>query len=255
MVIATLASSGALALFSGLVYNRVGFKVGLPGLAKEERRAVNMFKAWWHALAAITYVSAGFLLAGAFGTISLAVFEILLYIELGVICLALWGLTYYLVYLFSGKSVLFWPMGVFYGLLMGWLLYLILQADPHAVTVEKWQVRVEYANEDVLGGGFGLVFLALFIGPSVAGAIGYFTLFFRTNEPRARYRIGMVSLSLIVWLGSSIVANLLDINERDWWMLTSRFISLAAALVILMAYQPPAWVRRRIASREGPKPA
>ncbi len=246
MAVATLVTSGVLSLLSGLVYNRVGVKVGASDLAPDERRAVNMFKAWWHALAGITYISAVFLLVGAFGTISLPVFEVLLYFELGIICLALWGLTYYLVFLFTGKAAWFWPMGVFYVLLMVWLFYLIVQSDPNAVVVEKWQVTLEYANEDLLGGSFTFIFLALFIGPTLLGAIGYFTLFFRTKEPKARYRIGMVSLSLIVWLGSGIVANILGINEQDWWRLSSRVISVAAALVILMAYQPPAWIRGRL---------
>ncbi len=33
--------------------------------------------------------------------------------------------------------------------------------------------------------------------------------------------------------------------EQDWWQLASRFIGLAAALTILLAYLPPRWLKQR----------
>ncbi len=248
----TLLLSAVFSLLTGLVYTWVGVKVGQPGLKPDEQRAVTMFKIWWHTLAGVTYVSMAFTVAGAFDWIDLAFFTALLYVELGIICLALWGLTYYLAFLFTGKPSWFIPMGVFYGVVMVWLFYIVVLSDPAAVSVGRWQVTVEYANPDVLTAGFSQLLILVFIGPSVLGAIGYFSLFFRTKDPNARYRIGMVSLSLLTWLGSSIVASLLGINEEAWWSPVSRVISLAAAFAILMAYQPPAWVRRRLAGAEGP---
>jgi hypothetical protein len=252
VVLVTLLYSGAFALLTAAVYTWVGLKVGRPGLEPDELRAVRMFKLWWHSLAALTYVSAAFLLLGAFGTIDLAIFVSLLYVELGVICLAFWGLAYYLAFLFTGKRGWFVPLGIFYTAFLVLLFYLIVKSQPIGVTTERWQVSIKYAHENLLGTGASLVFLFLFLGPQVIGAIAYFTLYFRTDDPWARYRIGMVSLSLLAWFGSSIAAGLLGASQDESWMLASRVISLAAALVILMAYRPPAWVRRRLGSPAGP---
>lgn len=242
---ATLAVSAAFALVTALVYALVGLKVGRPNLTKEEHRAVLMFKLWWHGLAGLTFVSASFLALGAFGRIDVALFQSLLFAELAVICLALWGLAYYLAFLFTGRTALFYPLGIFYGLLCLWLFYLVVLADPVGIEVTRWQVNLEFADEDRFS-SFSLLFAILLVGPQLAGAIAYFTLFFRTDEPRAKYRIALVSLSLIGWLGSGIVAGALGVSEDEGWMVASRFIGLAAALVILMAYQPPPLIARRL---------
>jgi hypothetical protein len=251
MVATTLLWSGVFALVTGLVYGLVGRKVGRPDLSPEERRAVAMFKLWWYSLAGVTLVSAAFLMLGAFGSIDLALFMALLFAELVVICLALWGLAYYLAFLFTGKTRYFVPLGVFYGVLCLWLFYLVVAADPVGVTVTRWQVMLDYANQEVLA-GFNLLFVVLLVGPQLVGAIAYFTLLFRTDNPHAKYRIAMVSVSLMVWLGSGIVAGALGIGEDESWMLASRFISLAAALAIFLAYQPPAWVSRRLDAAQAP---
>ncbi|MEA3203187.1 MAG: hypothetical protein QOI63_862, partial [Thermoplasmata archaeon] len=146
----------------------------------------------------------------------------------------------------------FYPLGAFYGLFLLLLVYLIVRSEPVGVTTQRWQVMIKFAHENILGPAGGLVFLLLFVGPQVVGALAYFTLFFRTDDPWARYRIGMVSLSLTVWFGSSVVAGLLGFGQDERWMLLSRLISLVAALVILMAYRPPAWVRRRLDGRARP---
>lgn len=62
----------------------------------------------------------------------------------------------------------------------------------------------------------------------------------------ARYRIGMVSGTLVLWFSSSITASLVGLSRNEAWSLASRFISLTAALLILIAYRPPGPLRRRL---------
>jgi hypothetical protein len=60
-----------------------------------------------------------------------------------------------------------------------------------------------------------------------------------------RYRILLVSWSIIIWFLSAYLASISGLSQQDWWQIASRLIGLGAALTILFAYQPPSWIKRR----------
>ncbi|MHB1261420.1 MAG: hypothetical protein ACYC2H_06860 [Thermoplasmatota archaeon] len=51
--------------------------------------------------------------------------------------------------------------------------------------------------------------------------------------------------SIIVWFGSGVVATGAQVSDQLSYQLFSRLIGIAGALVILMAYKPPRWIRTR----------
>jgi hypothetical protein len=75
--------------------------------------------------------------------------------------------------------------------------------------------------------------------------LAYFTLYFHVSEVTQKYRVLLVSWSIIIWFLSPLFAIVAGLAEQDWWQLASRLIGLAAALTILMAYQPPRWLQQR----------
>ena len=79
----------------------------------------------------------------------------------------------------------------------------------------------------------------------IIGGLAYFTLYFRVSDVTQKYRILLVSWSIIIWFLSPYCARAGGLAEQDWWQLASRLIGLAAALTILMAYLPPRWLKQR----------
>lgn len=252
-----LLTIAAFSVASAIVYTFVGLRVGRRGLDADERLAMAMFKLWWYSLAAITLVTAGFSLSGAFRYTDLALYTTLLYVALIILCLALFGIGYYLAFLFTGRRAFLVPLAAFYGAFAVWLVYLVTAAAPTHVEVGRWQTQVQYAHPEALVGASTRGLLLLVFLPQVLGAIAYGSLYFRAEDRAVRYRIAMVSLSLLGWFGSSLLASALRFNAQDWWVVTSRFISLLASLLIYAAYRPPAWVERRLArdGRAAPRPA
>ena len=87
--------------------------------------------------------------------------------------------------------------------------------------------------------------IVLLLLPQIIGGFAYFTLYFRVTETTQKYRILLVSWSIIIWFLSPLAALAGGLAEQDWWQLASRLIGLAAALTILIAYLPPRWLKQR----------
>lgn len=244
------------ALLQGLLYAAVGRAVSQRQLTGEARRANAFFVLWWHSLAGLLIATAGFSAAAAFGYINLALHITLLHAVLLVICLALWGLGYYFAYLFTGRAHWLVPLGVFYGAFFLLLDYLVLLREPYAVHLGTWSTEIQYRHE-LAGGGWTQFLLLLLVGPPIVGALAYLSLYFRVDAPEQKYRIGLVGGSISLWMASGVVASAAGWNETGWWRFVSSLIGVCAALTILLAYRPPAAVRRRFEaeSRESPEVA
>ena len=207
----------------------------------EAAMAWNMFVLWWYALAFSTLSSGILNLLGAF--ITLPLFTTIYFLNLAATCVALFGLLFYLLYLFTGKVRLLEPLAIFYILYYFLLVYYVLASTPVGITVNRWNSALTYENR-IQG---PLFYLALFLlaFPQIIGSLAYFMLYFQVKPTTQKYRILLVSWSILIWFLSSLLASIFNTGQQDWWQVTSRLIGLGAALTILMAYQPPSWIRRR----------
>lgn len=244
MIQSTLLFGAALAVLCAGIYYYVGRVLSRrqqtsPGAGL----AWLMFVIWWYALAAAT-LSGGILnLLGAFGIVNLYLFTTITLMNLLTICVALFGLMFYLLYLFTGSSRLLVSLGLFYFLYYALLVYFIQASDPIGVTVNRWNTTLE--NQNVIRGPLYLIALSLLVFPQIIGSLAYFMLFFQVKAPTQKYRILLVSWSIIIWFMSSFLASISGFSNQDWWQVVSRLIGLVAALTILFAYQPPSWIKRR----------
>ena len=207
------------------------------------RLAWQLFGLWWYSLAATTLVGGILHLLGAFNLVSLPFFVALTYINILLICIALWGLLYYLVYLFTGSQRFLVPLTIFYVLYYVLLVYYITVSDPIGVEIARWTTQLVYTHP--LTGPFFALALVLLVFPQILASLAYFTLFFRVREATQRYRVLLVSWCIILWFGSAFVASVAGLSREDWWQILSRLIGLGAALGILCAYLPPGIIRRR----------
>ena len=202
-----------------------------------------MFVTWWYALALATLSGGVLSLLGAFGIIGLPLYTTIFILNFLTTCVALSGLMFYLLYLYTGKTGLIWLVGIFYFFYFGMLVYYIEASDPVGVAVNRWNTSLQYQN--VIRGPFYYALLFLLVFPQIIGSLAYFGLYFQVKLKTQKYRILLVSWSIIIWFLSTFLASVTGQSEQDWWPIVSRLIGLVAALTILFAYQPPSWIKRR----------
>ena len=231
-------------IVSATIYGYVAARLRQRTVSDPDARlAWQLFGIWWYCLAATTLVSGILHLLGAFNILSLTPFVAFTYINILLICIALWGLLYYLIYLFTGSRRFMVPLTIFYIIYYILLVYLITASDPVRVEMTRWAVQLVYAHP--LTGPFFSLALVLLVFPQILAALTYFTLFFRMREATQRYRILLVSWCIILWFGSAFAASVAGLSREDWWQIVSRLIGLGAAIGILFAYFPPKIIRRR----------
>jgi hypothetical protein len=226
------------------IYAYVGWRLSKRVIySSEASLAWGAFTVWWYGLAVTTLIGGAQNLLGAVGLTSLPLFVTATYINLLAICLALWGLLYYLIYLFTGNRGLLVPLAVSYLIYFVLLAYYVTASMPESVNVGRWSARLVY-QAPLTGPFFGLL-LGFLLLPQIIGGFAYFTLYFRVSDVTQKYRVLLVSWSIIVWFLSPLIALAGGLAGKDWWQFASRLIGLAAALTILMAYLPPRWLKRR----------
>lgn len=239
----TLLLDGFLGLAIAGIYVYIGRTLARRPVEGEARRASLLFAGWWHALAVLTVIGSGTRALAAAGLLTFPLYEAAIYVTLVPLCFALFALLYYLVYLFTGRSTFLVPLAVIYSAFYVFLVGYVASLQPIGFIAGDWTLKLEYANPPE-GGVHSTLILALVV-PHIVGALAYMRLIFTLKDRTARYRVALVSGSILAWFGSSLLASELDLGDWYWWPLASRAIALVAALTILAAYRPPVWLQRR----------
>lgn len=239
----SLLLAAAIGLAMACVYAWVGRTVRRRPVSPEARRARDLFAVWWYGLAATGSLGAAGLVLGAMGTTSLEVHLLRTHVSLLVLVVALGGLQYYLLYVFTGRRGLLGYVVTFYAAFYLFLLYLVTIAGPMGVEISAWRVRLVYLAPPE--GAAVTVALALLLLPQTLTALGYLSLVFVVREPEARFRIVVVASALVVWFGSAYVVGLAGVGGSVAWQVGSRVVALAAALAVLVAFHPPKRLMRR----------
>lgn len=229
---------------SSLLFLHIGNVLRRRKVSADAVLANRMFVLWWMSLGGLGLVGVAQNLAYLAGWLPIWLYQAAVSGILVILFLALWGLQFYLVYLYTGSRRSFAPLGVFYGLLYFATMALVAYIGrPETITDNGWSLQTEPTIEFSMA--FNLGFSLFIIGPQLFAAIAYAQLYRKTEDATQRYRIAMVTGSIGVWFGSGFVATLLSISDQTAWLVTSRLISVLAALAILFAYRPPKVLRKR----------
>jgi hypothetical protein len=250
----TLLFDAAFATATAVLYAYVGGLVRSRPTADADARLANrMFTVFWFGLAAINVMGAIRNVLAVAGVLDIGWHAALGFLSIVPLVALLWGLTYYLAYIYTGKRWLFAPLTAIHALLLGGFCYLVWWMQPQGVTVNEWSVVVDYARNPA--GPLVALLLFTILGPVLLLSLGYGTLYFRTDDPTARYRIALVSGAFILWFGSPLVAYAVPALGEWWaWPIATRVIGLISTLMILAAYKPPRFVRDRYAIRSVMEP-
>lgn len=205
---------------------------------------MTLFAVWWFGLAASTAIGGARSLLGAVGILDLAIHATLSMVSLLPLCVALWGLLYYLLFLYTGRKSILWPLSALYALVYLSFVALIVWLAPTGAEASASGVTLTYARE--ASGPVVWAFLAVLLGPIVVAAILYGSLYFRLKDRSQRYRVGLVSAGFLVWFAAPAVAFVAGVADDAWWPVASHVIGLVVPGIVLLAYKPPSWVRRRL---------
>lgn len=240
------------ALTTGIVYAYVARLVLSRRLSPEAHRANVAFATWWGTFGIVEFLAAAYNLPAAFGLRDLALAVTLINVLLVLIVVAIAGLMYYLVFLYTGSQRAYWPVVVFYGVLAVALLYLIAWMQPTGFDESQGPGALAYTRQ--LAGGPAITLGLVFSLPVVVAAIAYGSLYWRTDDAHARFRIATISLSFTAWFGWSAVSSALELGRKypdsRALLVVNSAITLAAAFLVVAAYKPPAWIAERLARRE-----
>ena len=241
---ATLTVSVIFAFLAAGIYAYTGWRLSKRVIAASESRlAWQFFTVWWYGLAASTLLNGLLNLMGALGVTNLALYVTATYLNLQVSCIALLGLFYYLIYLYTGNGRWLAPLAIFYTLAYVVLIYYVTRSEPVSVDLEPWNASLAYRTP--LTGPFIVLLVALLFASQLLGGFVYFTLYFRVPDVTQKFRILLVSWSIIFWFLIPFVSVAAGLDGQDWWEIFSRLLGLAAAWTILLAYWPPQWLKQR----------
>lgn len=229
------AATGATLAFVG----RVTLRRAPQG---EARPAALMFSAWWLAAGVAIVVQSSHAALGAVGVLDATLHATLLYANAAPLAVGLCGLLCYLVYVHTGSRRAFGPIVAAYALFFGFTVFVYARLGPWSVVAGEWDVRLVPANDEP---ALTLVFGTLFALPALVAAVGYAALLVRVREPEQRYRVGLVSGAFVLLFGALLLGFALRWHEASWYALSYQLPGLAAALLVLAAFRPPAWVGRR----------
>jgi hypothetical protein len=117
---------------------------------------------------------------------------------------------------------------------------------PVGVYVGDWRTDLQYADESPPW--LALLSGAWLILPPVVLAAAALVAARRLDAARRpqRNRITLVGLAIIVWWAVAAVAGQREAFGSESFQVFNRFLGLSMALVVLAAYQAPAWLRRRL---------
>lgn len=242
---AKLLLRGFVALVTALAYAYVARLVVARKLEGDAVRANRAFAVWWISFGAIEFLVAGYQIPAAFGELDLALAVTFLNALVIMLAVALAGLLCFLVYLYTGSTRAFAPIAVAYAIVAAGLLYLVAWMQPDGF--DPATGAIHYTRQ--LVGAPSAALGAVIALPVVLAAVGYASLYFRVTEREPRYRIVLVAGAFIVWFGWSLLSGVLGLARKapDTVSVVNQVVALAAPLVIILAYQPPAAVRRWLA--------
>lgn len=241
----TLLLSSALALGTSLGFVAVGFLVMRRPASSHSWLASLSFAAFWHSGAVVAGSQGLRLFAAWLGADSLALVVGLEQVSTPFYCMAAASLTYYVVFLLSGRDFAV-PISLYYLALYPLLRYHVALADPIGYVVTDWQVNYVY-TQPLQTPGYTAT-LALVTLPVIGSVLAYATLA-RRADPATRYRIVCVTLGLGLWVGIEALAFGTGLAATTPGELLRRSMGLAAAAVVVAGHIPPAWARRRWGAR------
>lgn len=240
----------ALSGIAAVVYAVVAYVQLRRPVSAEGRSARNGFVLWWAGVAFIGLFGLAIGRLADTETWSLTTYRILLYTFIPIIFVALGGLVYYLLYLYTGRGTILRYVVAFYLIMTVAFVVFVEAQDPFiGPDPDTGETGLQYANEAPAWAS--LLFSLALLLPPFAAAVAYFALWFQTKDRTVRYRILLVSGGFVLWMGFSLLGSLTrfasGVEEQGFAaQLIGQLLGLLSAALVLLAYYPPPFMRKAL---------
>lgn len=238
MSASTLALAGGLSIVTGVSFAFVARAVSHRLATDARRLARRAHAAWWLCLGAYLVLQGALTILAGAGRVSLDTYLASRILAIPLLCGAVWGLTFYLAFLYTGRTGAALPLAVLYAVAAAAFYYATFSV-PQTLSVRTWLIEV-----DDSGALYRIVY-ALVGLPPILASLAYFALLRRAREPEQRYRIALLGGSILAYLGGGLAARLFA--DDTVIFVTLVVFGLGAAAASLAAYHPPAFVQRALA--------
>lgn len=243
MVEARLVGSAVSYFLAGVLWSYIGLLMLQRAPAKRGERAAVRFGWWWLGLAGHSFLGMALAILAGVGLAEGPVVAVATYGAAVCIAIMFWGLLSYLLFLYTGRPGVFPAVTTAYVLQLALLLAAVWWLKPIGAHVEGWIVIIDYA--EAAGASLDAFVSLAFIVPPVFASAAYLMLLRRVKDRTQRYRVAMVGGSIFAWLAGGLAIGAVP-GESDVLQIVGRLVSLAAAAAVILAYDPPAWVQRRL---------
>jgi len=209
------------------------------------RGATAAILVWWTCLAGYLYLQAGLHLWASFVGPDLATFLWSRLLAIPLLCACAGGLTYYILYLITGKAWLRWPVAILF-LMTAILFHVALFLPmPTALRTTPWLIELDIADTSLLMAVYAMVGL-----PPILGSAALLWVARRMGPPQ-RYRATMVGLAILAYVGSGLAAFTSAGDTAKLLVLNG--MGLVAASLVLLAYYPTRPIRARFGIESAPE--
>lgn len=249
MVAPTLAVVAAVHALTGAAFLAVARRLSDRPAQGSDRVAARAFVVWWVAMGAYMLLRASLTAYAALTDPSTTVFLAARAVSVPLLSVAVWGLVSHILYVYTGRAGLAWPLALVYLVLGAVFAAAGFWPMPQEVIVERWNVALAGEGQSTLYriayGGIAFTILG--------SALGYLSLLPRIQEPLRRLRVALVGGSILLWVGSGLTAFL---NSNDLAKFATLVgLGLLTAGAVLVAHFPPARLRAYLEGRTGPSQA
>lgn len=149
------------------------------------------------------------------------------------------GVVSYLAYLLTGSRLAVPIVVAAYLALLAASAAIVTAFGPAGAEVTAAGARFRFAGAPPAANGW--IALAL-LAPAVLASIAYLAMFPLVPTATARWRVALVGGGLLLWSSAAILARIGGTMDGLPFV---RATGAALAAAVLVAYMPPAWVRRR----------
>lgn len=237
---ASLLLSGVLSILTGASFGLVARAIHRRPTTAAAVRARRAHATWWGALGAYLVLQGALTAAAAYDALGSDAYLASRALAIPLLCAATWGITSYLLYLYTGRSGSFAWVGAFYGLVALVFAYATI-TGPRSLQVDEWNIGLDDS---------GLIYLLVYplVGvPPIVASLAYLGLLRRIEDPAQRYRIVLTAGSILLYVGSGLAARLASTDGLFFVVLVA--FGLGAAAASLAAYYPPRPVREALGRR------
>lgn len=231
-------------LVVGAFYLYLGARLARRDVGGDGGHAARLFGVWWLGLGTHSSIAGVVAIAAGTGVWSPLGIATATYLAAIIIAAMSYGLSYYMLYLLTGRVRVVRLLKWVYLPLVAAMLAAVAYAQPQAVHMAGWLPIIDYARPE--GSALDGIASLVFIFPPFLASGAYATLWWRVREPGKRWRIALTGGALFTWMVTSV---LVGSFSTDAAAITARAVALAAAIAAHLAYAPPRWAQRRYGAR------